>query len=208
MGDVRSRETLKQKLQCKPFQYFVDRFRSVFDMKNMLPARHFAIKDEISGKCLEGHKDGTIRLAKCDNAVGPNFRSGFRFIPDSPSADKPGAGVLRQMKFSNLCFDANAVSQDKKGVQVLLYHCMNKNPNQKDWVIENGGLRWNNNCAYLENTSNRLLFGECTSKEGEFLGKRFYGHPSHRFVITDEQKLDAIMSDRDNNQSTTADSSE
>ena len=186
MGDVSSRIKLKEKLQCKPFQYFVDRFRAVFDKRNMLPSRHFAIKDEKSGKCLEGHKDGTIGMRDCSIAVGPGFANGFRFVPE-------GDKGVRSLQFPHLCFDANAISLDKKGVKVLLYHCMSKNPNQKGWEIADGGIRWEDNCAYMETETSHLTFGECTQRDGEFLGKKFNGHTNHVFVITDEQRIDESL---------------
>lgn len=195
MGDTSERIKLKQKLHCKPFQFFVDRFRSVFDMKNMLPARHFAIKDEMSGKCVDATKEGLLKLGDCNLAHGDAHRPSFRFIPDSLSADKPGLGVLRSMKFANLCFDANAASASKKGLKVLIYHCMNKNDNQKGWEIADGGLRWNNSCAGIEADQDSLTFADCEAKEGEFLGKKFFGHPNHRFVIFDEQRLEAATRD-------------
>jgi glycosyltransferase involved in cell wall biosynthesis len=198
MGDTSQREQLKIKLQCKPFQFFVDRFRSVFDRENMLPARHFAIKDEISGKCVEAMQDGILKFGDCSYAQGGSHRPSFRFIPDSLSADEPGLGVLRSMKFANLCFDANAASKDKNGLRILIYHCMVRNENQKGWLVADGGLRWHSSCAGLDQAQDALVFANCETKLGEFLGKTFYGHPNHRFVIFDEQRLDAVIGNTEN----------
>ncbi len=195
MGDISQRVELQHKLQCKPFQYFVDRFRSAFEMKNMLPSRNFAIRDEVSGKCLEGSRDGTLRLGDCALAGGKAYRPSFRFIPDSPANGKQGLGTIRNMKFSNLCLDANAASFEKKGLRIILYHCMAKNENQMGWVIQDGGLRWRDACAVADSESGQLVFGECVYNDTEFLGKRFHGNPNHRFVIADEQRMEAEMSD-------------
>ncbi|CAE8648408.1 unnamed protein product, partial [Polarella glacialis] len=37
MGNISDRLALKEKLQCKPFKWYVEKFRSVFESKNMLP---------------------------------------------------------------------------------------------------------------------------------------------------------------------------
>ena len=197
MGDVSERLRLKEKLHCKPFQFFVDRFRSVFDSKYMLPTRHFAIKDEVSGKCIQAVKDGSMRFGDCLSAKGNAYTPSYRFVPDSPSEDKSSAGVLRSMQFPNLCFDANAASLDKKGLKIILYHCMAKNDNQKGWILKDGGLRWNDSCAGIDSPAKHLVFGDCVEKDGEFLGKRFYGHADHRFVALDEQRMEPAKSDKD-----------
>jgi glycosyltransferase involved in cell wall biosynthesis len=196
MGDVSDRVRLKEKLHCKPFQFFVDRFRSVFDTKHMLPSRHFAIKDEVTGLCLEAFKEGSIKMRDCAAAQGNAYSPSYRFVPDSPSDDKPGVGILRSVQFPHLCFDANAASSDKKGLKIILYHCMTKNENQKGWQITEGGLRWNDSCASIEPESQQLVFGDCVVKDGDFLGKRFYGHSAHRFIKFDEQRLEAAKSDK------------
>ena len=197
MGDVSGRLRLREKLHCKPFQFFVDRFRSVFDMKHMLPTRHFAIKDEVTGVCLEASKEGAIKMGDCAAAQGNAYNPAYRFVPDSPSDDKSGIGVLRSMQFSHLCFDANAASATKNGLRIILYHCMNKNDNQKGWRVSDGGLRWNNSCASIAEEEKHLGFGDCAIKDGEFLGNKFNGHPKHQFVKFDEQRMEAAKSDKE-----------
>jgi hypothetical protein len=190
MGDVSERQRLKEKLQCKPFQYFVDRFRSVFDMKHMLPTSHFAIKDEASGQCLEAVRGG-LRLGDCSRATGPELSSTFRFIPDA------SVGSLRSMKFSSDCFDANSARTDRHGLKILLFNCQGRNPNQSGWSIANGGITWGEFCAFIDPATKLLTHGTCTAADGEFLGKKFKGHSNHRFVIIDEQQTDVAKSDKD-----------
>ena len=198
-GDISERNELKARLGCKPFQFFVDRFRSVFDMKNMLPKRHVAIKDEKSGKCLDATKDGALVLAPCTNAVGDKYRASMRFITDFPAATDSikVVGTIRSLKYGQKCFDANGEKAEKNNTKVLLYACQAKNQNQESWTVEDGGLRWKEWCSFIDPASNVLTFGECTKEAELFLGKPFYGHLSHQFVIVDEQSMEIAKSDKD-----------
>ena len=198
-GPVTDRLLLQQRLGCKPFQYFVDRFRAVFDMKNMLPKRHVAIKDEKTGKCLESNKEGWVVFGNCANAIGNDYRAALRFVPDFPATPPATSlGTIRSLKLGGKCFDANGQVPEKKNLKILLYTCMAKNSNQEGWVVEAGGLRWGQWCAFMHPTERVLSFGECVSEEGEeFLGKSFRGHPDHRFVIADERSMDIAKSDKD-----------
>jgi len=198
MGDVSERIRLKQNLACKPFQYFVDRFRSVFDMKHMLPNHHIAIMDEVSSQCLAGNADGSIRLTDCKNATGPNPDTALRFIPEYSTPNKGQStepGVFRSLKFSSLCLDANAQSPNKDGLQVLLYHCMMKNDHQKGWHLKDGALRWGEFCAHFPDTAGPLVLGICVNENSDFLSKKIQKHPSHSFVAVDRQDMEIAKSD-------------
>ena len=201
-GDLTERNALKARLGCKPFQYFVDRFRAVFDMKNMLPKRHVAIKDEKTNLCLEAHKEGYLVFGDCKNAIGDKYRTSMRFVADFPP-DNPKVeprGIIRSLKFADKCFDANGQVPEKADIRVLLYTCMAKNKQQESWSISDGGLRWGNDwCAYRSSKDKTLSFGECKREESSegFLGKLFHGHSEHQFVIYDEQSMEIAKSDAD-----------
>ncbi len=198
IGSTAEREELKQRLQCKPFQYFVDRFRQAFDMKLMLPKDHIAIKDRTTGQCLEATKNGDILLGSCDKAIGPNFNPAFRFVLDIPTNKAtPGEGRISSLRF-NTCMDANGAAKEKMGLKILMYLCMSNNGHQIDWRIENGGLVWGkNNCAVI-GEHGHLIFGKCNDKpDKEFLGQKFFGNPKHDFVAVDTQKMDVAKSDKE-----------
>lgn len=200
MGDVSQRLDLKKNLLCKPFQYFVDRFRSVFDMKHMLPKHHIAIMDEVTSKCLMAQADGSIRLGDCDSAAGPSPDPAMRFIPEFSPGNKNAPsepGVLRSFKFSSLCFDANAQKPDKDGLQVLLYHCMMKNEQQNGWTLGDGALKWGPYCAFFPDLSGPMLFGKCVAESSDFLSKKIPRHPNHRFTALDQQDITIAKSDSD-----------
>jgi len=197
MGETTDRERLKERLMCKPFQYFVDRFRSVFDTKNMLPKRHVAIKDEVTGLCVEATKDGHLQLEDCKNAIGTSSKSAMRFVLDSIGVN---GGTIRSFKHSNKCFDANGSTAEKHNIPILVYHCFDNNGSQLGWKLENGGIAWNNHyCAHRGLGSSYLVFGNCIDKDGEkeFLGTKFHGHANHKFVSVDPQDMYIAKTDAD-----------
>ena len=197
MTDTTEREELKKRLQCKPFQYFVDRFRSVFEMKMMLPKKHVAIKDEISGKCLKRNPDGRLSLKSCERALNPERTPSMRFIVEN--------GMIRPLKQSQECLDANgSAGPIKDNVPIITYTCFNRNDQQNNWRVEDGGIVWNNKyCAKTEGDSDRVVFGQCSNKllaSNEFLGSKFFGNPNHRFVAIDEQTMQVAKTDSDLNE--------
>jgi glycosyltransferase involved in cell wall biosynthesis len=199
IGDTTEREELKKRLHCKPFQYFVDRFRAIFETKYMLPKDHFAIRDEITGKCLMASKDGDISLGDCDSAAGEYFKSEYRFVLDIPTnKGHRGDGRVSSLRYST-CFDANGAKAEKDGLKIILYACMTQNQHQMGWKVDNGGITWKGQYCAHEGPHGHLVFGACSDKQdpgaGEFLGKTFFGHPKHRFVIFDKQKMEVAKND-------------
>lgn len=193
MDDTSEREELKKRLQCKPFQYFVDRFRAVFDMKSMLPKQHVAIKDEVTGMCVKRNPDSRLKLTSCNNAIGPHAKSSMRFIPER--------GVIRSLKQSQECIDAHGTAGlVKDNVPIITFTCTKNNDQQSGWYVEDGGFRWGSKyCARAEEGTLQLVFGLCASKPatGEFLGSKFLGHPNHRFVAFDQRQTEVAKTDSD-----------
>merc|ERR1712187_536278 len=57
MGNISGRQELKNKLQCKPFKWYVQKFRDIFLEKNMLPSEIFLIRDTIRDQCVRSTAD-------------------------------------------------------------------------------------------------------------------------------------------------------
>eukprot|EP00429_Kryptoperidinium_foliaceum_P126963 CAMPEP_0176328962 /NCGR_PEP_ID=MMETSP0121_2-20121125/75233_1 /TAXON_ID=160619 /ORGANISM="Kryptoperidinium foliaceum, Strain CCMP 1326" /LENGTH=370 /DNA_ID=CAMNT_0017671649 /DNA_START=1 /DNA_END=1114 /DNA_ORIENTATION=- len=51
-GDVESILDVKRRLNCRPFAWFLHRFRSVYEAGGLLPSETFHLKSSISGRCL------------------------------------------------------------------------------------------------------------------------------------------------------------
>jgi hypothetical protein len=97
--------------------------------------------------------------------------------------------------------DANGSTAIKDNVPILMYQCFPNNPSQLGWTLADGGLSWNNQyCAYRDAGSSYLVFGKCSDKPRDakdFLGSKFRGHPSHKFVAYDEQDMHVAKTDAD-----------
>lgn len=106
MGDISERVALKQKLHCKPFSWYVSKFKEVFERKSMLPKEMFLIRDTVTELCLtEDH--GTSRLIEVPcNQRDRRLRWAFTH-----------KGRSIEHVESNACLDANAGEPNKLGAK-------------------------------------------------------------------------------------------
>lgn len=58
-------ESFKHKLACKPFSYFLYRFRKMYVEGGVIPREEFLLREKSTGLCLTGHGMGTAGSA-CD----------------------------------------------------------------------------------------------------------------------------------------------
>jgi len=144
MGDISERRALQQKLQCKPFKWYIEKFRDTFLERHMLPEEVFLIRDTKNNLCLRASTldEEHVYEAPCDE--------------------------------SKKCLDANAgVPFDQKdGSELFMYGCYGKNPQQK-WDITNGNIRWAQKLLCVkspatENVEQNIRIGKC----GDFLQKQ------------------------------------
>lgn len=66
--DVSKTIELKKRLGCKPFVYFLHRFRKIYLQSGMLPEKVFRIRSTSTGKCLQRWDHG-YRLMNCAAAT-------------------------------------------------------------------------------------------------------------------------------------------
>lgn len=68
--DVSNIQSVKDRLKCKDFSYFIDRFHKVYHWGGLLPSSVFHIRDAVSGMCIQrkGEEDLIITQCSDDNA--------------------------------------------------------------------------------------------------------------------------------------------
>jgi len=161
MGDISEREALKKKLQCKPFKWYVNKFRDTFVERHMLPEEVFLIQDTVTGLCLTASDDEAhIVETYCDEHslnqkwTTANTGDGLR-----------NAGVKK-------CLDANAGEVNKDGMALFMYTCYGKN-NQQKWSIENGHITWTEGKFCTKGAREDASAGDVLTiyKCGDFLAK-------------------------------------
>eukprot|EP00386_Alphamonas_edax_P007468 GDKI01024873.1.p1 GENE.GDKI01024873.1~~GDKI01024873.1.p1 ORF type:complete len:529 (-),score=93.60 GDKI01024873.1:25-1611(-) len=136
-GDMSARVALREKLQCRDFNWYVDKFRDVFMMKGLLPRETFVLKEQHTNKCLSSGDDGEGVVVKACDANS----NAQRFYLDS----KTGIKNIQTEK----CLDATSPPDTlpPEGHTPILYPCMKDNPNQGGWRVSGGRLVWKNLCA-------------------------------------------------------------
>ncbi|CAE7030114.1 GALNT14 [Symbiodinium natans] len=155
MGDISDRQALKKQLNCKPFSWYVTKFKDVFETKNMLPKDMFLIRDTGTGLCLQPERR-TSRLLE-----GPCRQEDKRLRWTYTNKGRSLEHVDTEM-----CLDADSAQVQKVGAKVLLYRCMQGSPMQ-EWVFKNGHLRFANLCVN-GSAEGDLAFARC----GNFLQER------------------------------------
>ena len=88
-----SRFAIKDRLGCRPFSTFVDKFKRIFEKYHLLPVEVFAIKHVSTGLCVALHRNGTFSGTPCE----PDNRSQI-FIPEEWKR-------LRSGKFVDDCIE-------------------------------------------------------------------------------------------------------
>lgn len=156
MGSIAERQAIKEKLQCKPFKWYVEKFREVFVERHMLPEEVFLIQDTVRKLCLQSAEDGVhVEEAVCDE-----HNHNQKWTSASGGAGLRNAGV-------NKCLDANAGLRDKEGSVLFMYGCYGKNP-QQQWDIANGEVRWSGGYCVNSKSDGQLTLKKC----GQFMAAR------------------------------------
>lgn len=120
-----SRYEIKKKLNCKPFQYFVDMFKHIMVDNDLWPDRIFHLQDIDTGLCLSsrpGEGRGVVVQTPCDKSDRSQI-----FIPDSWKR-------IRSGKYTSDCIMV------LDGL-VRLGKCSAHKPEQRNWTLENEILR-------------------------------------------------------------------
>eukprot|EP00928_Gymnodinium_smaydae_P014913 TRINITY_DN15474_c0_g1_i1.p1 TRINITY_DN15474_c0_g1~~TRINITY_DN15474_c0_g1_i1.p1 ORF type:complete len:669 (-),score=116.17 TRINITY_DN15474_c0_g1_i1:65-2071(-) len=80
-GNISNILDVKKRLGCRPFPWFLRRFRHIYEDAGLIPKEVFMLRDASTGKCLRylgdegtaGNGWGAAKLSKCDPSKGSNF---------------------------------------------------------------------------------------------------------------------------------------
>jgi hypothetical protein len=137
---------IKEKLDCKPFSTFVEKFRKVMLRENLLPVEVFGLKHKGTGLCVELQPTGDLKGVTCDEEESAQV-----FIPDSWNR-------LRSGKFTDDCWEQQ--------VPFKVGLCTAHEPKQQDWSIDTSGEikrkseSGRTKCVQMDNEGN-ISMGEC-----------------------------------------------
>ena len=147
-GDISSRLKLKEDLKCKPFSFFVERFKPIFQRRGMLDDNLFVIKDSKSGECVQ--------------MVGKEWHLGQC---DKRSIQQRFSGEGGALRIGPDCVDSNSALQEKLNQPILVFHCQDYIQGlsaSQTWSVEDGKLLWGGGlCAAVDFGDRVLKFRGC-----------------------------------------------
>lgn len=112
-------EKLKQRLRCKPFTYFLYRFRKLYVGGGVIPQKVFRVRDRATQLCMEGRSN--FRMVPCkDTGTQQHFH-----VANIDSATGECCSGIRFFA-SNQCFDY----VDRNGLHGYSCDITGKNLNQ------------------------------------------------------------------------------
>ena len=163
------RVAVRDRLACKPFSFFVEKFRDVLIKNKLLPTEVFLVRHKPTGLCLELEATGTVIGAECDAELLEQH-----WIPESWDR-------LRNGQFVDDCLEA-----DEQGVRVGL--CSGHVPEQQHWdLAESGHLIKspaegdNDTCLHVDEEG-EVSMGDCKKDAREFekLNVQPYSHELYK----------------------------
>ena len=114
------RFALKEQLGCKPFGFFVEKFKHLFLRHDLLFASVFAFKHDQTGLCVQLREDGVVVGADCD----PNDESQV-FIPEE----------FKRFRFGSAPNNCLQASHDHNGL-VTAAQCSAHIGEQLNWIFD------------------------------------------------------------------------
>lgn len=145
IGSLEDRMQLKQKLQCKPFQWYVDKFIDVFKTKHMIPEEVFLIRGRDSKLCVASASDKEhLVMEECNLDVKrQQWTVGLN-------------GAALHNSHAQKCLDANAGEPNKDGMAAFMYVCYPDNA-QQNFQLSSGNIRWTQGYCVEPRTDEELL---------------------------------------------------
>ncbi|CAE8609452.1 unnamed protein product [Polarella glacialis] len=160
VGDISERLALKTQMQCKPFSWYIEKFKDVFVSKNMLPPQMFLIRDASTQLCVAASAEESLAESSCDE-----------------ESKSQRWTVLMDHQHQGIKHMGSSKCLNEAGSQVTLQMCVPEAVGQ-GWALRNGYVRRGSSCLEGKDT------GELDIKScGGFLQRtgpfEYFGH---RFI--------------------------
>jgi len=126
--DVSNVIPLKQKLGCKPYAYFLHRFRKVYKQGGVLPDKVFRIRSASSGTCM-------VRMGQNYGMTDCTRASWFHLANQDPKKGHRCCSGIREWNAME-CFD----KLDHEGVHPYYCDITGRNDNQHYFFTDDGRL--------------------------------------------------------------------
>jgi len=151
--DVSNIVAIQKKLQCKPYTYFLHRFRKVYVNGALLPSSVFKLRSQTGDRCI-ARRGEMYEASPCREA------SWFHLANQNPKNSSKCCSGIRQWNAME-CFDR----LDAQGV--FPYYCdvTGKNDNQHYFLTQENTIRhpYSSSCVSLAAGGNRLVSEPCES---------------------------------------------
>ena len=153
------RFAIKERLGCKPFSTFVEKFKDTFIQHELLPTSVFHLRDVTTGLCVSLHPTGDMKGIPCDEKDRSQV-----FIPDSWKRFRNG-------KYIDDCMELKTDGTVKAGL------CSAHIIDQKWLVMTSSGeikkfasedLTGNHRCLFIDKESRNLSWGKCDTRFEKF----------------------------------------
>eukprot|EP00928_Gymnodinium_smaydae_P032407 TRINITY_DN23481_c0_g2_i1.p1 TRINITY_DN23481_c0_g2~~TRINITY_DN23481_c0_g2_i1.p1 ORF type:complete len:536 (-),score=133.58 TRINITY_DN23481_c0_g2_i1:91-1698(-) len=165
VGNISERRQLKERLHCRAFSWYMEKFKPIFIEKGMLPADIFQMKDNVNGRCVQAALDDKyLEEAACD--------------PGNPRQQWTELGTLLRNVNSRRCMFTPgqlwSLTSGREGdgpADAELSACRG-NSQRHRWLFRAGYVRWQGYCLNTGDaaSSGRMKISPCESG-AQFLGR-------------------------------------
>ncbi|CAK8995977.1 unnamed protein product [Durusdinium trenchii] len=143
---VQNYASFKERLHCRPFSYFIYRFRKLYLEGGVVAKESFRLQEASSGKCLQASK----HLGTCSSMQRLVLGNVDR------QTDKCCSGF--RVHRTNNCFDFF----DKNGIHLYACDVMGRNLNQQYYLREDGRLQKGESDCIATSGGDLLILKPCT----------------------------------------------
>ena len=167
-----SRFALKEQLGCKPFSFFIEKFKPLLIKHNLLSADVFNFQQKDSSLCLALRSDGYLVAAECNP-----FDESQVFIPEEFHRYRFGSQP-------NWCIQSSA-----KSSAVVAEQCSAHINEQLNWKFEKNrltksprnGQKGDTKCIQTLVLGSPIVLGPCSEETAELVAKKHkpYNHEKY-----------------------------